>query len=158
MKLYSAFFAVLWLSQTAAPAQDTVSMTGQSIQGTWNIQVTDPGGNLQLFAVGTYAADGSFTAVSVNPSQSTHKGVWLRTGDRKFVTTLIYFTHDDKGVFTGTTKVRLWLALAQDLKSYDSLGDGVVLDASGNEIQKIARIVGHAVRMDAELPAVPAPE
>ena len=50
--------------------------------------------------------------------------------------TLVYFTDDDKGVFTGMTKVRLWLSLAEDLKSYDSLGDGVVLDASGNEVQK----------------------
>ena len=72
--------------------------------------------------------------------------------------TLVYFTHDDKGVFTGMTKVRLWLSLAEDLKSYDSLGDGVVLDASGNEVRRVPRIIGHAVRMDAELPAIPAPQ
>ena len=158
MKLYSAFFALLWLSQTPAPAQDTVSMIGQSMQGTWIVQFPDPGGKLQPFAVANYSADGSFTAVSVNPSQSTHKGVWLRTGDRKFLVTLAYFTHDDKGVFNGTTKVRLWVTLAEDLKSYDSLGDGLVLDASGNELLKIPKIVGHAVRMDAELPTIPAPQ
>ena len=158
MRLFFIFCSVLGLAQATAFAQDTVSMIGQTMQGTWIVQFPDPGGKLLPFAVATYSVDGSFTAASVNPSQSTHKGVWLRTGDRKFLVTLIYFTHDDKGVFNGTTKVRLWVTLAEDLKSYDSLGDGLVLDASGNELLKIPKIVGHAVRMDAELPTIPAPQ
>ena len=56
MKLFLIIFTVVGLIHTTTFAQDTVSMTGQSMQGTWNIQVTDQGGKLQLFAVGTHTS------------------------------------------------------------------------------------------------------
>ncbi|MBZ5626078.1 MAG: hypothetical protein LAQ69_46435 [Acidobacteriia bacterium] len=133
----------------------TISTNGQSIQGTWISQVADATGNIALFEVGTFSADGGYSGANVNPSHTTHKGVWVRTGDRQFLLTVMFFTHDDKGVFNGIVKARIYLTLAEDLKSYDSVAERVVMDTAGRELQVTPGIKGHAVRMDVELPKTP---
>jgi hypothetical protein len=155
MRFYVLFIALVCVSQTRAPAQDTISTTGQSIQGTWITQLTDAGGNVSLFEVGTFSADGSYSGANVTSSHTDHKGVWLRTGDRKFLMTVIFFTHDEKGVFNGIVKARIYLTLAEDLKSYESVAERVVMDTSGKVLQVTPGILGHAVRMDVELPQNP---
>jgi hypothetical protein len=143
--------ALVWLAQIPALSQDNISTSSQSMQGTWISQVADVAtGNISLFEVGTFSPDGSYSGANVNPSQTTHKGVWLRTGDRKFVLTVMFFTHDDKGVFNGIVKARIYLTLAEDLKSYDSVAERVVMDTSGKELSVTPGIAGHAVRMDVE--------
>ena len=158
MRFYALFGALVWLAHIPAFAQDTISTIGQSIQGTWISQVADPAGNITLFEVGTFSPDGAYSGANVNPSHTTHKGVWLRTGDRKFVLTVLFFTHDDKGVFNGIVKARIYLTLAEDLKSYDSVAERVVMDTSGNVLQVTPGIAGHSVRMNVELPTNPPPQ
>jgi hypothetical protein len=158
MWFYVLFVALVGLSQTAASAQDTISTVGQSIQGTWISQVADMAGNITLFEVGTFSPDGSYSGANTNPSHTTHKGVWLRTGDRKFVLTVMFFTHDDKGVFNGIVKARIYLTLAPDLQSYDSVAERVVMDTSGNVLQVVPGLAGHSVRMNVELPQSSPPQ
>ncbi len=158
MRFYVLFLAIVWLCQMPAPAQDSISTTGQSIQGTWIAQVADASGNVTLFEVGTFSPDGSYSGANTNPSHTEHKGVWLRTGDRKFVLTVMFFTHDDKGVFNGIVKARIYLTLAEDLKSYDSVAERVVMDTGGNVLQVVPGIAGHSVRMNVETPSTPPPQ
>jgi hypothetical protein len=158
MKFYVFFSALVCLCPIPMPAQDTISTTGQSIQGTWIAQVADASGNVTLFEVGTFSPDGSYSGANTNPSHTEHKGVWLRTGDRKFVLTVMFFTHDDKGVFNGIVKARIYLTLAEDLKSYDSVAERVVMDTSGNVLQVIPGIAGHSLRMNVETPSSPPPQ
>src|SRR5881628_1210190 len=131
MRNYVLLGALVWLAQMPVLAQDTISTNSQSLQGTWIAQVTDPSGSLSLFEVGTFSPDGSYSGANVNPLHTEHKGVWLRTGDRKFVLTVLFFTHDDKFVFNGIVKARIVLTLAEDLKSYDSVAERVVMDTTG---------------------------
>ena len=152
MRNYVLVGALVWLAQMPALAQDNISTNSQTIQGTWITQIPDATGNLALFEVGTFHPDGSYSSANVTASHSAHTGVWLRTGDRKFVLTILFFTHDDKDVFNGIVKVRILLTLAEDLKSYDSVAERTVMDASGKELQVIPGIAGHAVRMDVEFP------
>ena len=152
MRFYTLFAALVLLSNFPAGAQDSISTNSQSIQGTWISQVADATGNITLFEVGTFSPDGSYSGANVNGAHTTHKGVWLRTGDRKFVLTVLFFTHDDKGVFNGIIKARIYLTLAEDLKSYDSVAERVVMDTSGKELQVTPGIVGRSVRMDVEFP------
>src|SRR4030095_4356933 len=77
---------------------------GQSIEGTWISQVADSSGNITLFEIGTLSPDGSETGANVNPSHTTHKGVWQRIGHLQFVLTVLFFTHDAQGVFDGIIK------------------------------------------------------
>ena len=88
----------------------------------------------------------------MNLSHSAHIGVWLRLGDRKFAFTVTYFTHDEKGVFNGIAKARAILTLAEDLNSYDSAVERVIMDTSGRELEVISGIRGHSVRVNVELP------
>jgi hypothetical protein len=152
MRNYILLGALVWLAQMPALAQDNISTNSQTIQGTWITQIPDATGNLALFEVGTFHPDGSYSSANVTASHSAHTGVWLRTGDRKFVLTVVFFTHDDKDVFNGIVKVRILLTLAEDLKSYDSVAERTVMDASGKELQVIPGIAGRAVRMDVEFP------
>ena len=159
MRHYILLGAMVWLAQMPAHAQDIQSTIGQSIQGTWISQVADATtGNVALFEVGTFSPDGSYSGSNVNGLHTDHKGVWLRTGDRKFVLTVLFFTHDDKGVFNGIIKARILLTLAEDLKSYTSIAERVVMDTSGKELQVIPGIAGRAVRMDVEFPKNPPPQ
>ena len=158
MRLYVLLGAMVCLSQIPAFAQDTINTSGQSIQGTWISQLADATGNIALFEVGTFSPEGAYSGANVNPSHTTHKGVWLRTGDRKFVLTVMFFTHDDKGVFNGIVKARIYLTLAEDLNSYDSVAERVMMDTSGHVLQVIPGIAGHSVRMNVELPTNPPPQ
>ena len=152
MKHYVLLGALVWLTQMPALAQDTISTNSQSLQGTWISQVADATGAISLFEVGTFHPDGSYSGANVNPLHTEHKGVWLRTGDRKFVLTVLFFTHDDKAVFNGIIKARIFLTLAEDLKSYDSVAERVVMDTSGKELSVTPGIRGRSVRMDVEFP------
>jgi hypothetical protein len=168
MRFYGLFGALVLLSQMPTLAQNTadcgaffqpvpcnISIGSQSLEGTWIAQVAMPGGALALFEVGTYHADGSYSGANVNPSHTNHKGVWLRVGDRKFVFTFMFFTHDDKGVFNGIVKARGSVTLSEDGKSYDSVVERVVMDTTGHELKVTPGIKGHSVRMDLELSRTP---
>src|SRR5258708_30394009 len=106
MRICVLLGAMVWLAQMPAIAQDILSTSGQSLQGTWLTRVALPGGDFQTFEVGTYYPDGSYTGANVDLSHSAHIGVWLRIGDRKFAGTILLFTHDDKGGFNGIVKAR----------------------------------------------------
>jgi hypothetical protein len=99
--------------------------------------------------------DGSYSGANVNPSHTEHKGVWMRVGDRKFVFTFMFFTRDDKGVFNGIVKARGTVTLAEDLKSYDSQVERVIMDTAGNVLSTTPGIKGHSVRMELELQRSP---
>jgi hypothetical protein len=147
---YSVLLLVLccFLIQIPAIAQVPQSPVGQSIEGTWISQLTDASGNLHLFEVGTFSPDGSYTGANVNGLHSTHKGVWERTGHRKFALTVLFFTHDAQGTFNGIVRARIAVTLAEDLNSYDSVAERTVMDTSGNILSVNPGIVGHAVRME----------
>jgi len=82
--------------------------------------------------------------------------VWLRVGDRKFVFSTTFFTHDDKGVFNGIIKAWGSFTLAEDLKTYDGTVERVVMDTSGTVLQVISGIAAHSVRLELELQQNPA--
>jgi hypothetical protein len=152
------FGAAICSSQNPGLAQDTLSTKGQSLQGTWLAGVALPGGDFQTFEIGTFHPDGSYTGANVDLSHSPHIGVWLRIGDRKFVGTITYFTHDQAGRFNGIVKARLIMTLAEDLNSYDSAVERVVMDTAGRELQMISGIRGHSVRVNVELQKSPPAE
>ena len=162
MRMFLPFAAVLLLSGLPAFSQDcgaffspgscTVSTVGQSLTGTWIAQLADAAGNLSLFEVGTFSSDGSYSGANVNSTHTDHKGVWVRTGDHKFLLTVLFFTHDDKGVFNGIVKARINITLADDLKSYDSVAERVVMDTSSKVLSTTPGIAGHSVRMNLEVP------
>jgi hypothetical protein len=152
MRHYVLVAALCCLFQIPAQAQVPVNPVGQSIEGTWLAGVADASGNINLFEVGNFSPDGSYTGANVNGLHSTHKGVWERIGHLNFTLTVLFFTHDAQGMFNGIVKARIYLILAEDLNSYESVAERIVMDKFGNVVSVTPGIPGHAVRMKVELP------
>jgi hypothetical protein len=156
--LWVGALCCLCLLQLPAAAQVPVNPVGQSIEGSWIAQLTDSAGNVSLFEVGNFSPDGSYTGANVNGLHSAHKGVWERIGHLQFVLTVLFFTHDAQGTFNGIVKARIYITLAPDLESYDSMAERIVMDTHGNVLSITPGIAGHAVRMKVEMPQyIPAP-
>ena len=90
-------------------------------------------------------------SASISPSHSAHIGVWVCVGDRKFMFSTTFFTHDDKGIFNSIVKARGLLTMSADHKSYDGTVERVVMDTSGSVLQVISGMKAHSVRVDVEL-------
>ena len=149
MKKWPILFAVVCclFFQLSAKAQVPSTPIGQSIEGTWISQVADASGNLKPFEVGTFIPGGSYVGANVNGLQSTHMGVWQRTGHLTFALTIQFAKQDAQGTFTGIVRARIAITLADDLNSYDSVAERTVMDTSGNILSVTPGITGHAVRM-----------
>ena len=149
---------LVWLAQLPALSQDkTVSTASLSLQGTWASQIALPGGGFVPFAIDTFSAEGAHIGINQDPSHSAHIGVWVCVGDRRFLFSTTFFTHDDKGVFNGIVKARGSLTMSEDHKSYDGIVERVVMDTSGNVLQVVSGIKAHSVRVDLELQSNPVP-
>ena len=148
----------LALFTPALPAQEAINPSGQWLQGTWIAQLTDAAGNTALFEVGTFAPDGSYSGANVNPTHTEHKGIWVRIGDRKFLLNIMFFTRDEKGVFNGIVKAKIYITMSEDLQTYESLAERTVMDTSGKVLSVTPGIVGKSVRMKLEMPAAPPPQ
>ena len=148
---------ILILASNAVLAQDSLTYNPaiQTMQGTWIAQVSNGGGSAQLFEVGTFHPDGSYSGANVAGNHSEHKGVWVRTGDRKFLLTVLFFTFDSNRALSGIVKARIQITLAEDLKSYDSVAERVVMDTSGGITSVTPGIRGRSVRMMVEEPQTP---
>lgn len=109
-----------------------------------------PGGDFAPFGFGTFTADGSYIGTTTDPRQSTHHGVWLRVGNRKFVLSTMFFTRNETGVHTGISRTRIAITMAEDMKSYDATVERILMDTAGKELQVITGIRGHSVRMPLE--------
>lgn len=151
--IFLAMATLVWAG--FARADETYSQPFQSLQGTWIAQLADASGNLQLFEIGTYHPDGSYSGANVNRLHTEHKGVWVRTGNRKFLLTIMFFTFDEKNQLTGTVKARVRITLAEDLKSYDSVSERIVMDPGGTVVAVTQGLRGRSVRMDVEEPSLP---
>jgi hypothetical protein len=139
---------LLCTAQTAV--QETLNTTGQSLAGTWISQVALPGGDFAPFGFGTFSPDGSYIGTTTDPRQSTHHGVWLRVGNRKFVLSTMFFTRNESGAHAGISRTRIAITMAEDMKSYDATVERILMDTSGKELQVIYGIRGHSVRMPIE--------
>lgn len=138
-----------------AQAEETFSQPLQSLQGTWIAQLADGSGNLQLFEIGTYHPDGSYSGANVNPLHTEHKGVWVRTGNRKFLLNIMFFTFDEKHQLTGIVKARVRITMSEDMKSYESVSERIVMDPGGAIVSTTQGLRGRSVRMDIEEPSLP---
>jgi hypothetical protein len=63
----------------------------------------------------------------------------------------------ERGAVNGIVKVRIYITLAEDLNSYDSLAERIVMDKFGNILSVTPGIPGDAARMKLELPVYLAP-
>lgn len=157
LSIIGSAFLLACAASTSSLAQETLPTVGQSLEGTWIAQVALPGGEFVPFGLGTFTADGSYLGTTSDPSQSTHHGVWFRTGNRKFALSTMFFRRNESGIVNGIVRTRIAITLAEDLKSYEATVERVNMDAAGRQLEVIYGIRGRSVRMTVETQRVPAP-
>lgn len=153
MKRFSHFTwscVLMCAAQIVGFGQEKLPSNGQTLEGTWIAQVAQPGGDFAPFGLGTFGPNGSYLGSSTDSTHTAHHGVWLRTGDRKFVLSTMFFTRDDKGAFNGMVRTRINITLAADSRSYTATVERILMDMAGRDLQVITGIRGRSVRMDVE--------
>jgi hypothetical protein len=103
------------------------SPVGQQLNGTWTTMVTltdaPPNVEASFHALDTFLPGGGLLVSSsvANPSlRGLAHGEWVRTGNRQFASTFIWFRFDTTGAFVGMQRVRRTLNLAQNLHSFQA--------------------------------------
>jgi hypothetical protein len=146
----------LALLSPLAQTQETVRTSGQSLGGTWWITLHRPNGTSSPVLV-TFHPDGTATASPSTKAENPHHGVWLRTGDRRFLQTMMMFTFNDRGEFAGINKVRITAQLDDGSEKISGTAEIVVMDGNGVEIRTISgvRYEGNRINVETQRAATP---
>ena len=118
-----------------------VSPVGQELEGTWRVQVSPenpPIGLPPSFpTLNTFMPSGELleTGVGTPPSRRTPgHGEWLRTGDRRFAFTLVFFRFDAEGRYIGDLEASTQIRLARNLRRFRGFSTAVLHDPQGNVV------------------------
>ena len=110
---------------------------GQQLEGTWLLTVTremaPPGEPLTFPSTLTFLPGGAFfeTPSLVAGRTTPGHGQWVRTGDREFRASFLFFRLDPSGGFIGMAKVTATYTLSEDLQELRVTGFTQILDAEG---------------------------
>ena len=110
---------------------------GQQLDGTWLLTVTretaPPGEPLTFPTTITFLPGGALveTPALVAGRATPGYGQWVRTGDREFRGSFLFFLVDLSGAFIGMAKVTATYTLSEDLQELRVAGVTQVLDAEG---------------------------
>ena len=114
------------------------SPVGQQLNGTWTTTVTltdaPPNVESSFRALDTFLPGGGLLVSSsaANPAlRSLAHGEWIRTGNRQFASTFVWFRFDATGSFVGTQRVTRTINLAQNLHSFQSTDTIEVIAPTG---------------------------
>jgi len=118
-----------------------VSGVGQELEGTWRVQVSPenpPIGLPPSFpTLYTFIPSGELleTSVGTPPSRrSPGHGEWLRTGDRRFAFTFIFFRFDAESRYIGELEASTRIRLARNLRRFRGFSTVVLRDPQGNVV------------------------
>jgi len=124
-----------------SPELRTVSGVGQELEGTWLVTVRPdnppPGLPASFPTLNTYLPSGELieTGVGAPPSRrSPGHGEWVRTGDRRFALTLMFFRFDAEGRYIGTQEAHTQLRLRRNLRTLRGISVAVARDPQGNVV------------------------
>jgi hypothetical protein len=127
------------VSSLRSAATATFRTNGKvGLQGTWMTTVSianpPPGIGPRFFALDTFVPGGALVVSSsaAMPSLRTlAHGQWIRTGNRRFASTFVWFRFDPAGAFVGMQRVRRTIDLAPGLDAFHSTDVIEVTDPTG---------------------------
>ena len=105
---------------------------GQHLEGTWIVTVTREDGRTFLSLM-TFTPNGEvLEETNTSTIRSLSHGEWVRTGDRQFTRTFIYFRFDGPmRKFIGTGRATANMRLSEDLKEFRAVARVERFDAEG---------------------------
>ncbi|MBA3330216.1 MAG: hypothetical protein H0T39_04970 [Actinobacteria bacterium] len=145
----------------AGGGSDTLAISpiGQELEGTWLTRVEPqnppPGLPASFPALNTYLPSGELveTGVGMSPSRrSPGHGEWVRTGDRRFALTLVFFRFDAEGRYIGTQEAHTQLRLRRNLRHFRGVSVAIARDPQGNILGRFNATVTGA-RIEVQVPA-----
>lgn len=135
--------------------EKAVPVVNQNLAGTWMYELRrggQPANQNPVLLIIQFSGDGVLTASSADGSQTSHHGVWLRVGDRKFVLTTFLFTFNESRALAGITKVRANVQLSADGQTAKGTQEIVVLDRDGKTLASIPGGTFTGTRLTPEVP------
>ncbi len=110
--------------------------------GTWMTTVTledpPPGVAASFRALNTFLPSGELlvsSSVGTPATRSLAHGDWIRTGNRRFASSFVFFRFDPAGAFIGSQRVHRTIILAASLNAFTSTDVVEILDPSGTVIR-----------------------
>lgn len=110
----------------------------KKLSGTWEVTVTRPDGTTFLSLM-TFTPSGEVLEESNNPPiRSLAHGEWVRTGNRRFTRTWVYFRFVPTSnpaiprLFVGTNRNTANIVLSRDRKRFNAIACSQLYDVNGN--------------------------
>ena len=148
--LSAAVILAFGISASAQPNPNS----GQSIEGSWEVSISLPGGFPFCASAGTIATrDGLVVAESCYASEGVGYGIWARVGNGQFAITFTGNSFDPGGVVVGKYKVRATVTLSSNGNSFTGTYRTDILDVAGKPLNPPVAITGtlRGVRIKLEL-------
>jgi hypothetical protein len=132
------------LAGTGHHARTSAAPNGQQLNGTWTttVQLTDapPGAPTSFNALDTFLPGGSLLVSSSAPNPALRTlahGTWVRTGDRRFASSFVWFRFDATGQYIGTQRVSRTMVLAKNGDSFQASDVVQVVSPTGAVVATI---------------------
>ena len=97
-----------------------------------------PGVAATFRALNTFLPSGELlvsSSVGLPATRSLAHGDWIRTGNRRFASSFVFFRFDPAGAFIGSQRVHRTILLAASLNAFTSTDVVEILDPSGTVIR-----------------------
>ena len=150
--------AALVPAQSIADALRTpdkaVPVVHQTLSGTWLFELRRGGQGADqppVLLLIQFHTDGTITASAADGSQSSHHGMWLRVGDKKFMITTFLFSFDASRAFTTILKVRGNVQLAADGQTVAGTQEIIVMNREGRTLSTVPGGTFTGVRLSPEI-------
>ena len=107
------------------------------LSGTWEVtvkRIEPPPGVAPTFrSLMTFTADGGMLETSSTGTalRGPAHGAWIRTGQRRFATSMVLFRFDVTGAFAGTQEINRTMVLSRDRMQFRAVSLSRQLDPNG---------------------------
>ena len=143
------------LGELIRTPEKAVPVVNQTLAGAWLYELrrgSQPATQPPVLLLIQFNPDGSIVASAADGTQSSHHGIWLRVGDRKFLITTFLFTFNESRAFTTIIKVRGNVQLSSDGQTVKGTQEIVLMDREGKVMATIPGGTFTGTRLTPEIP------
>lgn len=143
------------LGEVLRAPEKAVPVVNQTLAGTWLYELrrgSQPATQPPVLLLIQFNPDATITASAADGTQSSHHGIWLRVGDRKFLFTTFVFSFNESRAFTSIIKVRGNVQLSADGQTVKGTQEIVMLDREGKVMNTIPGGTFTGSRLTPEIP------
>ena len=133
----------------------SVPAVTQTLEGTWLYELRrggQPATQPPVLLLIQFKPDGSIVASAGDGTQSSHHGIWLRVGDKKFLITTFLFSFNETRALTTIIKVRGNVQLSGDGATVRGTQEIVLMNRDGAVMTTIPGGTFTGTRLTSEVP------